>query len=103
MACVECRELSTHAFRSPDDLINALRVAAEEANRGVLEPIGTTREPGTAEQEAIYSALEAGVLPGTVRYRFRCLVCADGFTLEADMRTGAGAWTREEPVPGARA
>ena len=95
-ACTECRELSTHAFRSPDDLIHALRVAAEEANRGVLEPVEERRAQGVAESEALYSALEAGAMPGAVRYRFRCLVCGDRFTLEADMREGTGSWTREE-------
>lgn len=98
MACEECASLATHTFRSPDDLINALRVAAEEANRGVLDPVATRREPGVAEQEAIYSALEAGAMPGTVRYRFRCRLCGDAFTLEADMRAGTGSWTREEPA-----
>ena len=53
MACEECASLATHVFRNADDLINALRVAAEEANRGVLEPVGTNPEPRAAEQEAI--------------------------------------------------
>jgi hypothetical protein len=96
MACEECASLTPHEFRSADDLINALRVAAEEANRGVLEPLGTKRAAGVAEQEAIYSALEAGAMPGAVRYRFRCRLCGDAFTLEADMREGTGSWTREE-------
>ena len=96
MACEECRELSTHAFRSPDDLIHALRVAAEEMNRGVLARIGEEFAPGTAEREALDSALASGASPDTVRYRFRCALCGDRFTLAADMRTGAGAWTREE-------
>ena len=95
MACEECASLATHAFRSPDDLIDALRVAAEEANRGVLEPVSTKAEPGVAEQEAVYSALEAGALPGAVLYRFRCRLCGDAFKLEADMREATGAWTRD--------
>jgi hypothetical protein len=35
-------------------------------------------------------------MPGAVRYRFRCRLCGDAFTLEADMRDGTGSWTREE-------
>ena len=95
MSCAECSELATHAFRSPDDLIHALRLAAEESNRGVLEPI-EERTPRAAEQEAIYSALESGAMPGAVRYRFLCTTCGDRFTLAADMRDGTGSWTREE-------
>jgi hypothetical protein len=95
MACEECVSLATHAFRSPDDLIDALRVAAEEANRGVLEPISPKGEARVAEEEALYSALEAGAMPGAVRYRFRCRLCGDAFTLEADMREGTGSWTRD--------
>jgi hypothetical protein len=30
VSCEECRELSTHAFRTPDDLLHAVRLAAEE-------------------------------------------------------------------------
>lgn len=97
MPCTECSQLSTHTFRSPDDLIHALRLAAEEANRGVLSPIEEKASPGAAEQEAIYSALQSGALPGTVRYRFSCVTCGDRFTLAADMRAGAGSWTRERP------
>ena len=95
MPCIECSELSTHAFRSPDDLIHALRLAAEEANRGVLAPIEERASPGAAEQEAIYSALESGAMPGAVKYRFRCTTCGDRFTVAADMREGTGSWTRE--------
>jgi len=102
MACEECSELSTHEFRSPDDLFHALRLAAEEANRGVLEPI-EERTPRAAEQEAIYSALDSGAMPGAVRYRFLCTTCGDRFTLAADMRDGTGSWTREATLgePGA--
>ena len=101
MACEECASLAMHVFRNADDLINALRVAAEEANRGVLEPVGTNPEPRAAEQEAIYSALDAGAMPGAVLYRFRCRLCGDAFSLEADMREGTGSWTRagDEPAP----
>jgi hypothetical protein len=95
MACEECRELTSHEFRSPDDLIHALRLAAEEANRGVLEPLEERKPQGTAEGEALYSALDAGAMPGTVRYRFRCMLCGDRFVLEADMREGTGRWARE--------
>lgn len=98
MACEECRELPAHEFRSSDDLINALRVAAEEANRGVLEPLRESAPPGVAEEEALYSALESGALPGKVRYRFRCTSCGDTFALEADMASGEGSWTREPPA-----
>ena len=96
MACEECEGLVAHAFRSPDDLIHALRTAAEEANRGVLEPI-EARERGVAEQEALYSALEAGAAPGKVLYRFRCTTCGEVFTLEAEMSTGSGTWSRAGP------
>ena len=100
MACEECASLAAHEFGSPDDLINALRVAAEEANRGVLEPVGARQGHGVAEQEALYSVLEAGAMPGAVRYRFRCRLCGDGFMLEADMRSGSGSWSREPPTRG---
>jgi len=96
MPCIECSELSTHTFRSPDDLIHALRLAAEEANRGVLAPIEERASPGAAEQEALYSALESGALPDTVRYKFSCMTCGDRFTLAADMRAATGSWTREQ-------
>jgi hypothetical protein len=95
MPCAECRELSTHTFRSPDDLIHALRLAAEEADRGVLRAIDEKAAPGAAEQEALYSALRSGALPGAVCYRFSCVGCGDRFTLGADMRAGTGSWTRE--------
>ena len=98
MACEECQGLVAHEFRSPDDLIHALRTAAEEANRGVLEALGERKAPGAAEEEALYSALEAGAMPGRVTYRFRCTTCGDRFTLEADMESGAASWTREAAV-----
>jgi len=95
MACDECRDLTTHAFRTPDDLIHALRVAAEEMSRGVLSRVGGEAAPGTAEREALDSALASGALPGQLRYRFRCEVCGDRFSLEGDPGRGTGAWTRE--------
>ena len=57
MACEECASLVSHEFRTADDLIHALRLAAEEANRGVLAPVPERGAPWVAEQEAIYSAL----------------------------------------------
>ena len=56
MPCDECRELNTHAFRSADDLIHAVRLAAEEVDRGVLRRVGVDT-PGQAEQEALASVL----------------------------------------------
>ncbi len=94
MSCEECRALATHAFRAPDDLVNALRVAAEEMNRGVLaREEQVTRGP--VEEEAVRSAISSGALPGELNYRFRCLVCGERFLLTADPATGQGAWTRE--------
>ena len=95
MSCEECRELSTHAFRSPDDLVHAVRLAAEEVDRGVLSRVADA-PMGPAAREALDSSLESGALPGRIRYRFRCEVCGDRFTLEADTQTAEGAWTREE-------
>jgi len=98
MPCEECRELSTHAFRSPDDLVHALRVAAEEMNRGVLRRIEAP-DLGHAEREAMDSALAAGAVPDVVRYRFRCELCGDRFTLIADTGAGSGGWTRDGDEP----
>ena len=95
MSCEECRELSTHAFRSADDLIHALRLAAEEMNRGVLCRVGDTVTRGTAEADALESALASGANPDVVQYRFRCEVCGDHFSLTADTSRGNGGWTRE--------
>ena len=80
MSCDECRDLSTHTFRSADDLIHALRLAAEEVNRGVLARI----EGGVSSRTA------------SVRYRFRCELCGDRFALTGDTSDGSGGWTREE-------
>jgi hypothetical protein len=102
MPCEECRELGSHSFRSPDDLIHALRLSAEEMNRGVL-----SRDDGVvlrdSEREALESSLASGAMPREVSYRFRCNVCGDRFLLEADPATGEGAWLREGEEPRATA
>lgn len=94
MPCEECRSLSSHAFRSPDDLIHALRLAAEEMNRGVL-----ARDDGIvlreSEREALESSLASGAMPRELTYRFRCNLCGDRFVLQADPQTAEGGWTRE--------
>ena len=100
MPCEECRELSTHAFRSPEDLIHAVRLAAEEVDRGVLTRL-RERSPGLAAQEALESSLASGALPGALRYRFRCEVCGEMFTLAADTTEGSGSWTRDGEAAGA--
>jgi hypothetical protein len=94
MSCEECRELTTHVFRSAEDLIHAVRLAAEEVDRGVLCRV-TDRSLAPNEQEALDSSLASGALPGSVSYRFRCVVCADQFTLMADTGSGVGSWTRQ--------
>jgi hypothetical protein len=94
VSCEECRELSTHTFRSTDDLVHAVRLATEEVDRGVLRRV-TSEHLATAEREALDSALASGALPNNVRYRFRCEVCGDHFTLHADTSNGQGGWTRE--------
>ena len=95
MSCEECRDLTTHAFRTPDDLVHAVRLAAEEVDRGVLVRAGApTLE--SAAQEALDSSLGSGALPHRIRYRFRCALCGDHFVLDADAATGEGGWTREE-------
>ena len=96
--CEECRALQAHEFRSADDMVHALQVAAAEMDRGVLTRVHDERL-GAAEQEALASAHAAEALPGTVRYRFRCAVCGDGFELWADNGEGTGAWTREAAKP----
>lgn len=95
MPCEECLELNTHTFRNPDDLIHAVRLAAEEVDRGVLRRV-EAREPGAAEREALASVLACGELPGAIAYRFACSQCGDGFTLCADTSDGRGGWVREE-------
>lgn len=96
MACDECRELTSHEFRNADDLVHAVRLAAEEVDRGVLVRIDA-RSLGAAAQEALDSSLQSGAMPATLRYRFRCAPCGDTFTLEADTTTGEGRWTRDAP------
>ena len=94
MACEECRELTTHAFRAAEDLTYALRLAAEEVDRGVLSRLAT-QSLTSSEQEALDSSLASGALPRSVSYRFRCVVCGDHFSLVADTSSGLGSWTRE--------
>jgi hypothetical protein len=94
MSCEECRELSTHAFRSTDDLVHALRLATEEMDRGVLCQV-KPRDLESLAQEALDSSLAVGALPNSVRYQFRCNLCGDIFTLNADTTSGEGGWTRE--------
>jgi hypothetical protein len=103
MPCEECGELHTHRFHSPRDLLNALRVAAEEADRGVLVPVVVV-DRTIPEQVAIESVLRAGALPDVVLYRFKCTVCGDEFELAADTYHGNGEWRRNDerndPLPG---
>jgi hypothetical protein len=95
VTCEECRELQTHVFRSPADLVHAVQVAAAEVDRGVL--IRDDREElTTREREAVESVLASEALPGNVRYRFRCSVCGDRFELLAETYSGNGGWTRQE-------
>ena len=95
MPCEECRELRTHRFGSRTDLVNALRVAAEEVDRGVLSPVAQA-ERSIPEQVAIGSALQAGAFPDAVLYRFKCNVCDDHFELAADTDHGKGEWRRND-------
>ncbi len=95
MTCEECRDLQSHEFRSPTDLVHAFQVAAGELERGVLRRVNP--ETRTAREEAaVYSALDADSLPGTMRYRFECTVCGDRFELWGDSASGEGGWTRQE-------
>ena len=98
MSCEECAELTTHTFRSANDLLHAVRLAAEEVDRGVLSRVNAP-PLRDSEQEALHSSLTSGALPGTVSYRFRCEICGDEFTLHADTSTGEGGWTREGHEP----
>ena len=99
MPCPECRQLTTHLFRGVDDLVNALRLAAEETERGVLSRVAA-RELSNAEQQALDSSLSSGALPNQVQYRFKCEVCGDRFSLAANATNGEGGWTREgDDVP----
>lgn len=99
MPCEECRELTTHLFRGVDDLVNAVRLASEEVERGVLSRLNERVASG-AEREAIESSLASGALPNRLAYRFKCEVCGDRFALTANTETGEGGWTREgDDVP----
>ena len=100
MPCEECRDLTTHAFRSVDDLLHAVRLATEEVDRGVLARVNA-EQLAPAERQALDSSLDSGALPHAVRFRFRCEICGDRFTLRADTETGEGGWMREgdEPIP----
>lgn len=102
MPCEECHELRTHRFTSRTDLVNALRVAAEESDRGVLEPL-VVRDQTIPEQVAIGSALQAGALPDVLLYRFKCTICADQFELAANTHDGVGEWKRNDETHGVRA
>ena len=95
MACDECRDLNTHVFRSREDLIHALQVAAAEMDRGALEQVRAV-DLAIPEQEALRSAISSGALPDVVVYRFKCAVCGDAFELNADTYHGGGGWTRVE-------
>ena len=95
MPCEECRELTTHRFRDGTDLVNAIRVAAEEVDRGVLSPV-MTRTRTISEDTAIDSALQAGAMPGAVLYRFKCNICGDQFALTGDTDQGSGEWLRND-------
>jgi hypothetical protein len=95
MACNECRELTTHKFRSQADLVHALQVAAVEVDRGALVRVQAT-ERSIPEQVAIRSAISAGALPDAVLYRFKCAVCGDAFELTADTAQGTGGWSRND-------
>lgn len=95
MSCAECAELRTHAFATHADLVHAVQTAAQEMERGVLERV-TLAERSVAEERAVYSAMEAGEHPVTIRYGFRCTVCGDRFSLSADTAAGEGSWIRND-------
>jgi hypothetical protein len=96
LPCVECAELRTHEFRSSDDLLHALQLAALEVDRGVLSRV-LVEDLSGPEQEALDSAFATRAIPGALRYRFKCTVCGDRFELIADTEQGTGGWTREAP------
>ncbi|MGZ5042341.1 MAG: hypothetical protein ACXWBQ_16490, partial [Usitatibacter sp.] len=61
LRCEECGDLNTHAFRSADDMVHAVQVAAAEVDRGALRRI--ERESLSAsEQEALDSAFASDAL-----------------------------------------
>jgi hypothetical protein len=94
-ACEECRDLQTHRFATGADLVHAVQTAASEMERGVL--VREAMESRTAaEEDAVYSAMDAGATPTTILYRFRCSVCGDRFTLTGNTETGEGEWIRND-------
>ena len=95
MSCEECRELQTHTFRSPADLLHALQVAAAEVDRGALVRVNRD-ELSDLERESFESVLASEAMPDNVRYRFKCSVCGDLFELYAETYRGSGGWTRQE-------
>jgi hypothetical protein len=95
LPCDECRELQTHAFRTPADMVHAVQVAAAEMERGALRRAEAV-ERSSAEQEALDSAMAAGAMPGKLRLRFECCVCGDLFELAADTDEGTGGWSRND-------
>ena len=95
MTCEECGSLGSHEFRSPDDMLHAVQTAAQEVDRGVLRRIGIAGDLAPNEQAAIESAHESGSVPGTIRYRFECVVCGERFELVADTERGTGGWRSE--------
>ena len=102
MACEECRDLKTHAFRSSEDLVHAVQTAAAEIERGVLRRV-QPKEYTVREREAIDSAAEAGEIPGRIDYSFECTICGDAFTLVGDTASGEGSWIRnDERLPALR-
>ena len=102
MACDECRDLNTHAFRSAEDLVHAAQTAAAEIERGVLRRV-QSKEYTMREREAIESARYAGEVPARIDYSFECSVCGDAFTLVGNAATGEGSWIRNgEPLPATR-
>jgi hypothetical protein len=95
VSCDECRELQTHAFRSPADLLHALQVAAAEVDRGALIRLDRA-ELSDVERASLESAFASEALPDNIRYRFQCSICGDLFELHAETYHGKGGWTRQE-------
>ena len=94
-ACEECVALVSHRFRGPDDLVHAVQVAAQEADRGVLRRVEGRQDLRVEEETAVDSAYESGHVPGIIRYRFECTGCGARFELVGDTSTGEGHWLRE--------
>ena len=95
MTCEECKDLNSHEFRSSDDLVYAVQVAATELDRGVLRRLNLS-DFTLAEQEALQSAFDAGEQPDALTYRFECTQCGDRFELAGNPEEGTGRWTRAE-------